>query len=81
MSINFSAFEIGRRALNANHLGIDTHNCVIAGDVDKLITTLGVSDLIIIQDGDAILVAHRNEEGNIKKIVEQLKVRGLEKHL
>lgn len=65
----------------ANHLGIETHHCVIAGDTDKLIATLGVSDLIIIQDGDAILVAHRNEEGNIKKIVEQLKARGLERYL
>jgi mannose-1-phosphate guanylyltransferase len=65
----------------ANHLGIDTHHCVIAGDGTRLIATLGVSDLIIIQDGDAILVAHREEEGNIKKIVEQLKARGLEKYL
>ena len=65
----------------ANHVAFDTHNCVIVGDADKLIATAGVSDLIIIQDGDAILVAHRKEESNIKKIVEQLKARGLEKHL
>ena len=65
----------------ANHIGIDTHHCVIAGDQGKLIATLGVSDLIIIQDGDAILVAHREEEGNIKKIVEQLKARSQEKYL
>ncbi|HZZ81826.1 MAG TPA: mannose-1-phosphate guanylyltransferase [Gemmataceae bacterium] len=65
----------------ARHLGIDTHNCIIAGDPDKLIATLGVSDLIIIQDGDAILVAHRRDEAGIKKIVEQLKARGLEKYL
>lgn len=65
----------------AKHLGIDSRHCVVVGDEDKLIATLGVSDLIIIQDGDAILVAHREEEGNIKKIVEQLKKSGLEKYL
>ncbi|MBI2809063.1 MAG: mannose-1-phosphate guanylyltransferase [Planctomycetes bacterium] len=65
----------------ANHLGIDTHHCVIAADPDKLVATLGVSDLIIIQNGDAILIAHRNEEANIKKIVEELKVRAQEKYL
>jgi mannose-1-phosphate guanylyltransferase len=65
----------------AKHVGLDTHNCVIAGDADKLITTLGVRDLIIIQDGDAILVANRHDEGSIKKLVEQLKSRGLEKYL
>ena len=61
----------------ANYLGIDTHNCVIAGDDQRLIACLGVSDLIIIQDGDAVLVAHRDREGDIKKIVDLLKQRGL----
>jgi mannose-1-phosphate guanylyltransferase len=65
----------------AHHLGIDTHRCVIAADDNKLIATLGVRDLIIIQDGDAILVAHRDAEGDIKKIVEELKKRNLEKYL
>ncbi len=64
----------------ANHLGIDTHNCVIAGDGPRLIATLGVSDLIIIQDGDAILVAHRDREGDIKKIVDLLNPRGLSEY-
>jgi mannose-1-phosphate guanylyltransferase len=65
----------------ALHTGIETHNCVIVGDEGKLITTVGVRDLIIIQDGDAILVAHRDHENSIKKLVELLKERGLEKHL
>ena len=65
----------------ANHLGIDTRHCIVAAEEGKLIATLGVSDLIIIQDGDAILVAHRDQEGNIKKIVEELKKRGQEKYL
>lgn len=65
----------------ANHLGIDTNHCIIVGDENKLITTLGVSELIIIQDGDAILVANRHDEASIKKLVELLKARGLEKYL
>ncbi len=67
----------------ANHLGIDTHNCIIfeEGDGKRLIATLGVTDLIIIQDGDAILVAHRDREGDIKKIVDRLNQRGLDEYL
>ena len=65
----------------ANHAGIDTHNCIVVGDGDKLISTAGVSDLIIIQDGDAFLVAQRHDESGIKKLVEHLKQRGLEKYL
>jgi mannose-1-phosphate guanylyltransferase len=65
----------------ARHCGEDTHGCIIVGDTDKLIATLGVKDLIIIQDGDCILVADRNREGAIKQLVDELRRRGLEKYL
>jgi mannose-1-phosphate guanylyltransferase len=65
----------------AHHCGLATHNCVIVGDRDRLLTTVGVQDLIVIQDGNATLVAHRKEESAIKKLVELLKQKGLEKYL
>jgi mannose-1-phosphate guanylyltransferase len=63
------------------HVGIDTKNCVIAGEPGRLIATLGVSDLLIIQDGDAILVADRKREGDVKLIVEKMKRGPLERYL
>jgi mannose-1-phosphate guanylyltransferase len=57
----------------AEHCGIRTSGCVIAGDPGRLIATLGVKDLLIIQDGDATLVADRHDESNVKLIVEKLK--------
>jgi mannose-1-phosphate guanylyltransferase len=65
----------------ATHCGIHTHGCVIVGDPGKLITTIGVNNLLIIQDGDATLVADRREEGTVKALVEQMKQRGLESYL
>lgn len=65
----------------ARHTGLDTHGCVIVGDGDHLLATAGVQNLIIVQDGDAILIADRRHEGSVKQLVEQLKVRGLEKYL
>jgi mannose-1-phosphate guanylyltransferase len=65
----------------ASHSGSNTKGCVIAGDRDRLIATIGVKDLIIIQDGDAVLIADRNDEGAVKQLVEELKKRGLEKYL
>jgi mannose-1-phosphate guanylyltransferase len=65
----------------ASHAGINTKSCVIAGDRDRLIATIGVKDLIIIQDGDAVLIADRHDEGAVKQLVEELKKRGLEKYL
>ncbi len=65
----------------ATHCGIHTHGCVIVGDAGKLIATIGVNNLLIIQDGDATLVADKREEGTVKALVEQLKQRGQESYL
>ncbi|MCS7044876.1 MAG: sugar phosphate nucleotidyltransferase [Gemmataceae bacterium] len=67
--------------IHARHGGLATKGCVIVGDPDILIATLGVDNLLIVQDGDAILVADRREEGNIKNLVEVLKKRGLDEYL
>lgn len=65
----------------ARHAGVSTERCIIVGDETKLITTLGVRDLIIVQDGDCILVADRSQESEVKKVVEEMKNRKLEHYL
>ncbi len=65
----------------ANHVGLHTRDSVIVGDAGHLITTVGVDNLLIVQDGDATLVADRREEGTVKQLVELLKKKGLEKYL
>ena len=65
----------------AGHCGANTKNCVLVADPGTLIATVGVDNLIIIQDGNAILVADRREEAGIKHIVELLKKKGLDKYL
>jgi hypothetical protein len=37
--------------------------------------------LLIVQDGNATLVADRREEGTVKQLVELLKKNGLERYL
>jgi mannose-1-phosphate guanylyltransferase len=65
----------------ATHCGLHTRGCVIVGDAGRLIATVGVNDLLVIQDGDATLVADRREEGAVKQLVELLKKKGLEHYL
>ena len=65
----------------AGHCGANTKNCIVVADPGTLIATVGVDNLIIIQDGNAILVADRREEAGIKHIVELLKKKGLDKYL
>jgi mannose-1-phosphate guanylyltransferase len=65
----------------ATHCGLNTNHCVIIGDAGRLITTIGVQNLVIVQDGDATLVADRRDEGTVKELVELLKKKGLDKYL
>jgi mannose-1-phosphate guanylyltransferase len=68
--------DADRNTVQALHTGIKTTNCVIVGDPGHLIATYGVSDLLIIQDGNATLVADRKFEDKVKEIVEKLKTTG-----
>jgi mannose-1-phosphate guanylyltransferase len=67
--------------VQALHVGISTSGCVIVADPGRLVATIGVSNLLIIQDGDATLIADRRDEGTVKEIVARLKASGLEKYL
>lgn len=56
-------------------IDIDTKNCLILGD-RRLITTIGLKDLLIIETGDAILVANRGETQKVRDVVNVLKSSG-----
>lgn len=72
----------------------DDNGNVIRGDVliedtndsyiyskNKLVATVGVNDLIIVETKDAILVAHKDKVQDVKSIVAQLKKNGRTEHL
>ena len=65
----------------ATHCGINTKNCVVVGDAGRFVATIGVRDLLIVQDGDATLIADRRDESTVKQLVDLLKKKGLEKYL
>lgn len=59
-----------------NWHGLDTRDSLIYGDGDKLITTIGISNLVIVDTPDALLVTQRGRGQDVKKIVENLKEKG-----
>ncbi len=67
--------------VQGQHVGIDTAGCVIGSDPGHLITTIGVRDLIVIQAGDATLVAKKSDEAAVKQLVDTLKAQGLGRYL
>ncbi len=59
------------RGLKAEYIGIDSNNNLII--TERLTATVGVRDLIIIDTGDALLVASRGEGQKVKLVYEKLK--------
>jgi mannose-1-phosphate guanylyltransferase len=56
-----------------------SHNNYVKSS-ERLTALVGVSDLIVVDTPDAILVAHRDSVQNVKHIVSQLKKRGHDAH-
>lgn len=56
------------------HVSIDSKNIFIYSASDRLVATIGVEDLIIVENRDSILVQKRGRGEDVKKIVEQLKL-------
>ena len=57
----------------------DSRNSLISTS-DRLVTTLGVDDLIIVDTKDALLIAHKDKVQDVKKIVAEIKARGGQQH-
>lgn len=65
-----------RNLVKGARLNIDTSGCIIYGRDEKLIATIGVDDMVIIDTEDSLLVCPKSRAQEVKKIVEELKERG-----
>jgi mannose-1-phosphate guanylyltransferase len=65
----------------SEHLPLDTHNTLVYSTGKKLIATIGVDDLVVIDTGDALLVCHRDQAQQVKQVIENLKKMGKEEYL
>jgi len=52
---------------------IDTQNCIVVGG-KKLIATVGLENLVIVDTDDAILICDKDCTQNVKKVIENLKI-------
>jgi mannose-1-phosphate guanylyltransferase len=57
--------------IQGQHVGVDTGNCIIHSQ-GKLVATVGVSDLIIVETHDVLMVCHKDQAQNIKKLLQKL---------
>ena len=64
--------ELGN-TVTGNIITINTKNCIIEGN-KKLIATVGLEDLVIVDTDDATLICDKNSTGEIKKVLENLRI-------
>jgi mannose-1-phosphate guanylyltransferase len=84
-----SLFEVllpdmnGNIATNANfHLAYETHNTLVyGGNNDRLIVTIGVDDMVIVDGGDVLMVCKTDQAQKVKDVVEHLQKHRQEKYL
>ena len=58
-----------------HHIGIDTHGSLIYSP-KRLIATIGMDDIIVIDTPDATLICPKSRSEEVKKIVDELKASG-----
>ncbi len=62
-------------------LSLDTRNSLVRASARRMIATIGVEDLVIIDTPDATLVARKDRVQDVKRVVELLKSAGRQEHL
>jgi mannose-1-phosphate guanylyltransferase/mannose-6-phosphate isomerase len=52
-----------------------SQDCYVHAD-HRLVSLVGVTDLVVVETSDAVLVAHKDKAQDVKKVVEDLRARG-----
>jgi mannose-1-phosphate guanylyltransferase/mannose-1-phosphate guanylyltransferase/mannose-6-phosphate isomerase len=62
-------------AISGDVLTVDSHNSFIHAE-HKLVTVIGINDLVVVETSDAIMIAPKDRVQEVKDIVAQLKAAG-----
>ena len=62
-------------------VAVETNNSILRSEADHLVATVGVKDLIVVHTENATLVANRNDEESVRKIVKLLEEQKMKDYL
>lgn len=66
---------------DGNVVAIDTNNSFIKGNKNRLIATIGVDDLMVVDTDDALLICPKSRAQEVKKVLDKLKEEGKNEYL
>jgi mannose-1-phosphate guanylyltransferase len=73
--------DAARNTVDGPFCGIASSGCIISTTADHLVATIGMSDCVVVHTPDATLVARKDDEEGIRKLVQLLRERGYERFL
>lgn len=79
----FSPDEDGNVVRGARHVGIDTSQCIVVvnGEQPKLVATLGVRDLVIVETEDVTLICAKERAQDIRALLARLRTLDYQQYL
>jgi mannose-1-phosphate guanylyltransferase len=66
----------GNIVAGGNHLSIDSTGTLVYGSAERLIATIGVKDLIVVDTGDVLLICRRDNAQDVRTAVGRLQEQG-----
>ena len=64
----------GNIIIGGQHIQVDTHDSLVYMNQDRrLIVTIGVDDLVVVDTGDVVLVCRKDQAQKVRQVVQQLK--------
>ena len=73
--------DAGNTCLGRNTLMMDSSGCIVSTGEEHLVAALGLRDVIIVHTADATLVCPKDRAGDVKKLVDELMKRRLDRLL
>jgi len=65
--------EHGNVVVNSEHLALETNDSLVYTAQKKLVVTIGIEDLIVIDSTDALLICRRDQAQQVRRVIEHLK--------
>jgi mannose-1-phosphate guanylyltransferase len=67
----------GNIVIGGQHVGLDTSDTLVyVNQEHRLIVTIGIDDLVVVDTGDVLLVCRKDQAQKVREIVNQLRTDG-----
>jgi len=70
----------GNNRVKGEFVQVASKDCIVYAE-DKLVATVGVENLVIVQTKDSVLICHKDKLEDIKGLISEMQEKGMEKYL